>query len=191
MVSAQFTHVKYVVKKAMQQSLMMVQYSVKNTKTKGNKMEKVTQESYAPHQLVTLKQITNEDVEFQLYKVTELETVLHDAKERINRLTARLESQEKQIGLILNKMTAGEWYSSNTSKEEVLSDLCDILGFEPKQTIRISATVEVEVDYDCPLNEVEDFDAEDFLQDVLTIDTYHGDAIIYSYNVESADWATH
>jgi len=117
-------------------------------------MEKVTQESYAPHQLVTLKQITNEDVEFQLYKVTELGTVLHDAKERINRLTARLESQEKQIGLILNKMTAGEWYSSNTSKEEVLSDLCDILGFEPKQTIRISATVEVEVDYDCPLNEV-------------------------------------
>jgi hypothetical protein len=154
-------------------------------------MEKVTHESYAPHQLVTLKQITGEDVEFQLYKVTELETVLHDAKTRVNSLTARLESQEKQIGLILNKMTADEWYSSNTSKEEVLSDLCDILGFEPKQSIRISATVEVEVDYDCPLNEVEDFDAEDFLTDVMTIDTYHGDAIIYSYRVDSADWSTH
>jgi hypothetical protein len=153
-------------------------------------MEQVTQESYAPHQLVTLKQITGEDVEFQLYKVTELETVLHDAKNRINQLTGRLEAQEKQIGLILNKMTADEWYSSNTSKEEVLSDLCDILGFEPKQTIRISATVEVEVDYDCPLNEIEDFDAGDFLQDVLTIDTYHGDAIVYSYNVDSADWTT-
>jgi hypothetical protein len=88
-------------------------------------------------------------------------------------------------------MTADEWYSSNTSKEEVLSDLCDILGFEPKQSIRISATVEVEVDYDCPLNEVEDFDAEDFLTDVMTIDTYHGDAIIYSYRVDSADWSTH
>jgi hypothetical protein len=73
----------------------------------------------------------------------------------------------------------------------VLSDLCNILGHEPKQTIRITATVEVEVDYDCPLEEVEDFDAGDFLQDVLTIDTYHGDAIIYSYNVDSADWATH
>ena len=177
----------------MQQSLMMVQYSVKNTKTKGNKMEIVTQESYAPHQLVTLKQFINTesgDAQFQLYKVTELETVLHDARTRINSLTARLESQEKQIGLILNKMTADEWYSSNTSKEEVLSDLCDILGFEPKQSIRISATVEVEVDYDCPLNEIEDFDAGDFLQDVLTIDTYHGDAIVYSYNVDSADWTT-
>ena len=154
-------------------------------------MEKVTQDAYAPHQLITLKQITGEDVEFELYKVTELETVLHDAKSRINQLTGRLEAQEKQIGLILNKMTSDEWYSSSVEKFEVLSDLCDILGFEPKQTIRISATVEVEVDYDCPLNEVEDFDAGDFLQDVLTIDTYHGDAIIYSYNVESADWATH
>jgi hypothetical protein len=158
-----------------------------------NKMEIVTQESYAPHQLVTLKQFINTesgDAQFQLYKVTELETVLHDARTRINSLTARLESQEKQIGLILDKMTADEWYSSNTSKEEVLSDLCDILGFEPKQTIRITATVEVEVDYDCPLNEIEDFDAGDFLQDVLTIDTYHGDAIVYSYNVDSADWST-
>ena len=154
-------------------------------------MEKVTQESYAPHQLVTLKQITGEDVEFQLYKVTELETILHDAKIRINQLTGRLEAQEKQIGLILNKMTSDEWYSSSVEKFEVLSDLCDILGFEPKQSIRITATVEVEVDYDCPLDEIEDFDAGDFLQDVLTIDTYHGDAMVYSYNVESADWATH
>jgi hypothetical protein len=154
-------------------------------------MEQVTQESYAPHQLVTLKKITGEDVQFNLYKVTELEGVLDNNNSRINQLTGRLEAQEKQIGLILNKMTADEWYSSNVDKSEVLSDLCDILGFEPKQTIRISATVEVEVDYDCPLNEVEDFDAGDFLQDVLTIDTYHGDAIVYSYNVESADWATH
>ena len=153
-------------------------------------MEKVTHESYAPHQLVTLKQITGEDVEFELYKVTELETVLHDAKQRVNALSARLEAQEKQIGLILNKMTADEWYSSNVDKSEVLSDLCDILGHEPKQSIRITATVEVEVDYDCPLNEVEDFDASDFLSDVLTIDTYHGDSVVYSYNVEYADWAT-
>ena len=154
-------------------------------------MEKVTQDAYAPHQLITLKQITGEDVEFELYKVTELETVLHDAKSRINQLTGRLEAQEKQIGLILNKMTSDEWYSSSVEKFEVLSDLCDIFGFEPKQSIRITATVEVEVDYDCPLDEIEDFDAGDFLQDVLTIDTYHGDAMVYSYNVESADWATH
>lgn len=155
-------------------------------------MQLVTMDNYFPNQLVTLKQFVNTesgDCQFQLYKATELETVLHDLRTRTEQLTARLEAQEKQIGLILNKMTADEWYSSNTDKSEVLSDLCDILGFEPKQNIRITATVEVEVDYDCPLNEVEDFDAADFLSDVLTIDTYHGDAIIHSYNVEYADWA--
>jgi hypothetical protein len=149
---------------------------------------------YNPHSLVTLKKIINTesgDVQFELYKVTELESILDSMTRRDNLISQRIEAQEKQIGLILDKMTADEWYSSSVDKSEVLSDLCNILGHEPKQTIRITATVEVEVDYDCPLEEVEDFDAGDFLQDVLTIDTYHGDAIIYSYNVDSADWATH
>ena len=150
-------------------------------------MEKVTHDAYAPHQLVTLKQITGEDVEFQLYKVTELETVLHDTRTRVNSLTARLEAQEKQIGLILNKMTADEWYSSNVDKSEVLSDLCDILGHEPKQTVRITATVSVEVDYDIPLDEVEDFDARYFLNDNLTVDIYNGDAVVDSFDIEDAD----
>ena len=155
-----------------------------------NEMDIVTMNEYYPSQSVVLKQIIDEDMKFQAYKVTELETVISDYKQNINSLTARLESQEKQIGLILDKLTADEWYSSSTDKAEVLSDLCDILGHEAKQTIHITATVEVEVDYECPLNEVEDFDAEDFLSDVLTIDTYHGDAIIHAYNVENADWAT-
>jgi hypothetical protein len=157
-------------------------------------METVTNEMYNPHSLVTLKKIINTesgDVQFELYKVTELESILDSMTRRDNLISQRIEAQEKQIGLILDKMTADEWYSSSVDKSEVLSDLCNILGHEPKQTIRITATVEVEVDYDCPLEEVEDFDAGDFLQDVLTIDTYHGDAIIYSYNVDSADWATH
>jgi len=150
-------------------------------------MEKVTMESYAPHQLVTLKQITGEDVEFELYKVTELETVLHDAKQRINALSARLEAQEKQIGLILNNMTADNWYSTSTDKSEVLSELCDILGHEPKQEIRMTATVQVEVVYECPLDEVEDFDAKYFLQDNLSVDIYNGDAVVDSFDVEDAD----
>jgi hypothetical protein len=116
-----------------------------------------------------------------------LETVLHDARTRVNSLTARLEAQEKQIGLILNKMTADEWYSSNVDKSEVLSDLCDILGHEPKQTVRISATLSVEVDYDIPLDEVEDFDARYFLNDNLTVDTYNGDSTVDSWTVEDSD----
>ena len=152
-----------------------------------NEMDIVTMNEYYPSQSVVLKQIIDEDMKFQAYKVTELETVIHDYKQRISSLTARLESQEKQIGLILDKLTADEWYSSNTDKAEVLSDLCEIIKHEPKQTIMITAQVNVEVSYDIPLDEVENFDAKYFLQDNLTIDSWHGDVMIESYDVEDAD----
>ena len=152
-----------------------------------NEMDIVTMNEYYPSQSVVLKQLDGEDMKFQAYKVTELETVIHDYKQRISSLTARLESQEKQIGLILDKLTADEWYSSSTDKAEVLSDLCEILKHEPKQTIMITAQVNVEVSYDIPLDEVENFDAKYFLQDNLTIDSWHGDVMIESYDVEDAD----
>ena len=77
--------------------------------------------------------------------------------------------------------------STNTDKSEVLAELCEILGHEPKQEIRMTATVQVEVVYDCPLDEVEDFDAKYFLQDNLSVDIYNGDAIVDSFDVEDAD----
>ncbi len=153
-------------------------------------METVTNEMYNPNSLVTLKKIINTesgDAQFELYKVTELEGVLYNNNARINQLTSRLEAQEKQIGLILNKLTADEWYSDSTDKAEVLSDLCDILGHEPKQTIRITGTISFEIDYDIPLEEVEDFDAHYFLQDNLSLDTFHGDTIVESWTVEDHD----
>ena len=58
---------------------------------------------------------------------------------------------------------------------------------EPKQTVTITATVNVEVSYDIPLEEVEDFDARYFLQDNLSIDSWHGDVSIESFDVEDAD----
>jgi hypothetical protein len=153
-------------------------------------METVTNDMYNPHSLVTLKKIINTesgDVQFELYKVTELESVLDEMTRRNNLISQRIEAQEKQIGQIIDNLTAQGWYNPNYEKSEVLSDLCDILGHEPKQEIRITATVQVEVVYDCPLDEVEDFDARYFLQDVLTVDAYNGDVIVESFDVEDAD----
>lgn len=153
-------------------------------------METVTLDMYNPHSLVTLKKIINTesgDAQFELYKVTELEGVLDELRRRDNLISQRIEHQEKQIGQILGNMTAQGWYNPNTDKEEILSDLCDILGFEPKQDITIKATVIVDVTYACPLDELEDFDARYFLQDTLTVDAYNGDVIIDSFDVEDAD----
>ncbi len=150
-------------------------------------MENVTLDMYNPNALITIRKLAEGDSVYQLYKVTELESILDDATRRINQLSSRLEAQEKQMGQILNALTADGWYSGNVEKSEVLSDLCDILGHEAKQTIRITATVQVEVDYDCPLEEVEDFDAKYFLQDVLTVDAYNGDTMVDSFDVTDAD----
>jgi molybdopterin/thiamine biosynthesis adenylyltransferase len=120
---------------------------------------------------------------FIMHKATELEETL----DRIKNLEKLIEITQNQIGQVLGNMTAEGWYSSSTDKSEVLSDLCDIFDHEPKQEIRITGTMTFELRYDCPLDEVEDFDARYFAQDSLSLDSYNGNIIVESFDVEDAD----
>jgi hypothetical protein len=122
-------------------------------------------------------QTTTEFLEFQ---IKELQESYNIASENRNVLQA-------QVNRIIDNLTAENWYSDSVDKAEVLSDLCDILGHEAKQTIRISATINVEVDYEIPLDEVEDFDARYFLNDNLSVDTFNGDSTVDSWTVEDSD----
>jgi len=122
-------------------------------------------------------QTTTEFLEFQ---IKELQESYNIASEKRNVLQA-------QVNKIIDNLTAENWYSDSVDKAEVLSDLCDILGHEAKQTIRISATINVEVDYEIPLDEVEDFDARYFLNDNLSVDTFNGDSTVDSWTVEDSD----
>ena len=139
--------------------------------------------SYDANTLVTYKSINNGEVTYPTLKVNELEMHLDSYR----RLQDQLAISNGQISKILDNLSADGWYNPNTDKEDILRDLCEILGHEPKQTVTITATVNVEVSYDIPLEEVEDFDAKYFLQDNLTIDSWHGDVVIESYDVEDAD----
>ena len=139
--------------------------------------------SYDANALVTYKVINNGDVSYPTLKVNELEIHLDSYRN----LQDQLRISNGQIGKILDNLDANGWYNPNVEKEDILRDLCEILGHEPKQTVRITATVNVEVDYDIPLEDVEDFDAKYFLQDNLTIDSWHGDVVVDSFDVEDAD----
>jgi hypothetical protein len=99
----------------------------------------------------------------------------------------RLEAQEKQIGQVLQNLTREGWYSDSVDKEDVLRDLCEIFGYEAKQTVRITATLNIEIDYDIPLDEVDSFDSRYFLEDNVSIDSPHGDVVIQSWNVEDSE----
>lgn len=148
-------------------------------------MEHVSIEAYNPHAFITLRKINREsnDSMFIMHKATELEETL----DRIKNLEKLVEITQNQIGQVLGNMTAENWYSSSTDKSEVLSDLCDIFDHEPKQEIRITGTMTFELRYDCPLDEVEDFDARYFAQDSLSLDSYNGNIIVESFDVEDAD----
>ena len=140
--------------------------------------------SYNPNLLVTYKSINdNYEATYPNIKVVELESKM----DSLVRFEKQLMKSNGQIGQIIDNLTVQGWYNPNTDKEDILRDLCEILDHEAKQDITITATVQVEVTYACPLDEVEDFDAKYFLQDNLTIDSWHGDVVIESYDVEDAD----
>jgi len=55
------------------------------------------------------------------------------------------------------------------------------------QTVTISATIQVDVEVELPLDEVNDFDAHYFLQDELCIDSNNGNVSIESWTVDNTD----
>ncbi len=140
-------------------------------------------ETYNPNLLVTYKSITDGEVTYPTIKVTSLEYQLDQVKYTEKTLMQNV----SLINQITSNLTADGWYNPNTDKEDILRDLCEILGHEPKQTIRITAQISVEAEYEIPLEEVENFDAKYFLQDNLTIDSYNGDLTVDTFDVEDAD----
>lgn len=155
------------------------------SKIERKEMETMNQvpTTYDANTLVTYKSIVNGEVSFPTIKVNQLEAEL-DAKRRYLDMFNNVQSK---VNRIIDNLTAQHFYNPNTDKEEILAELCEILEHEPKQEITMTATINVTVKYDCPLDEVEDFDARYFLQDVLTVDAYNGDVIVDSFDVEDAD----
>jgi hypothetical protein len=139
--------------------------------------------NYNANLLVTYKSINNGEVTYPTIKVNELEYKL----DQVRYTEKQLIKNADLIKQITDNLSAEGWYNPNTDKEDILRDLCEILGHEPKQTVTITAQVSVEVSYDIPLEDVEDFDARYFLQDNLSIDSYNGDVVIESFDVEDAD----
>lgn len=149
-----------------------------------NEMETNTMpDTYNPNLLVTYKSITDGEVSYPTIKVVNLEYQLDQVKYTEKQLVKNADI----INQITSNLSADGWYNPNTDKEDVLRDLCEILGHEPKQTVSITGTINFEVNYDIPLDELEDFDAKYFLQDNLYIDSYNGDLTVESFDVEDAD----
>ena len=173
---------------------------------------------YNPNALVTVKKIVDGEATYETVKVVDLEAQLfvnptidvieslpngehitHQMKRtdimelfRVKQYReSRLEAQEKQMGQILNNLTAEGWYNPNTDKEEVLRDICEILGYTPQQEMSWSITLTVSGTTMVNLDEVEDFDIRYHLADNLSVDSNDFDTKVDSWDVDcvdSQDW---
>ena len=107
---------------------------------------------------------------------------------RIESLEHALSNYSNQLTKLQGEMTGSSWYSADTDKAEVLKDLAEILGITPSQTVSITATITVSITHEVPLDELEDFDAEQLLCDQITVEAYGGDTNVDDWSVEIADW---
>lgn len=148
-------------------------------------METVTQELYNPHAFIAVRRIDSDTKEntFPLYKATDIEEILN----RINLFEQRTDSQEKQIGKIIDNLSADGWYSDSVDKEDILRDLCEILGHEAKQELNWEITVKVYGRTEVALEDVKDFDIRYHLADELTVDTNDFNTIVESWDIDDVD----
>jgi len=147
-----------------------------------------TSATYNPHQLITLRKITDGVESFESWKATDLEGDLDSLRSRANYLDEQRTRIHNQISQITDHMTSDDWYSDMTDKEEILKQLEEILDFTPTATISITATITVSLSADIELSELSDFDADSFLSDNLEVNAYGGSVNVDDWTADSVDW---
>lgn len=152
-------------------------------------METVTQELYNPHAFIAVRRIdsTTQENTFPIYKATDIENVLN----RINVLEQHLQESNKQLGQIIDNLTADGWYSETVDKADVLKDICTILNHTPTQTLNWTATITVSGSSEINLDEASDFDVRYHLADNLSVDSNDFMTEVDSWDIDyidSQDW---
>ena len=138
---------------------------------------------YSPNQLVTYKVIDGSNVTYNTDKVTTIEYELDGARKTLDKLKAL----QSKVNHIVDMLQADGWYDSSVTKEDVLNDLCETLGHNPVKTIEFNATINVTGSVDVAMSEIEDFDLDSFLADVISVDSYNGDVVIENFTIEDSN----
>ena len=116
-------------------------------------------------------------------QITELQNKLAAAEATIESYRGTTNSLQSQVNQIIDNLTEDYWFNDGTEKEEVLTELCDIIGHEAKKEICFTATIRFNGRIDVPLNEVADFSISDALSDAY-VDVNNGDIVIDDYDIE-------
>jgi hypothetical protein len=146
----------------------------------NNERKEMQSTEYNSNLLVTYKKIEDGIVSYPTIKVTELEYQL----DRVQSLVRTINKHDSLISNLEENIV--EWYNPNYDKDEVLSALCELIGYTPVKKVRVTGQVYVEVDLEVPLDEVEGFDGQQLLNDYLVVD-YVDNGTVNSHYVEDVD----
>ena len=152
---------------------------METTDTYGATVTPVVPADYNANILVTYKDISNGVATYPTIKVNDLEWTLEHNKRTVDELS-RLKGT---ISKITDNLTEDGWFNPNTDKEEVLTELCNILDVEPTKEVQFEGQIYFSGRIDVPLAECEDFDINDYVNDI-TVDCYNGNVIIDEYHTE-------
>ena len=138
---------------------------------------------YNPNGLTVYKYIApTGEVTYPYIKTVDLEGKL----DSIERLQTKVNALQSQINRIIDNLTEDSWFNPNTETSEVLVELCDILGHEPKKTIEFTATMNFTGSIDINLADAESFDLEEILGEAY-VEINNGDVVIDSYELYDAN----
>ncbi len=132
---------------------------------------------YNPNQLVTYKVIdldaTDQTVQYPTIKVVDLEWELEQGR----RKSKRLDEYSSKVTQVENRLAD---YLEMDS-EDIVSELCNIFGFNPTKEIEFEATATITGTITVPLSDVADFDINDVDLNI-SVDAYSYE--IDDYNVD-------
>jgi hypothetical protein len=136
---------------------------------------------YNPNQLVTYKVISNDTTTYPTSKVTDIEWALESY-----RTMKEVFYTKSQLISNLEDMLAG-WIEDETSAEDIVSEICNLFGFNPTKTVDFTATVRVHGSIEVPLNEINQFDLDSYVSDGISVDTIGSSVDISSWDIEQVD----
>jgi hypothetical protein len=138
----------------------------------------VVPDHYNPNQLVTYKVISNGTTTYPTTKVTEVEWAL----ESYRTMKERFNSQSQSVAN-LEEMLAG-WIDNANDAETIVSEICDLFGFNPTKEIEFEGTISFSGVISVPLKDIADFDIDSVQFDV-DINSYDADIDIQNVDVDN------
>lgn len=128
-------------------------------------------EHYNPNQLVTYKVINDGNATYPTSKVVDLEWTLENAR----RTDGYLSALRLNVSSLEDKLAG--WIEDEESAESIVSQICDIFGFNATKQIEFEGIARITGYINVPLSEIASFDINDV---DLNIDIHS-----YSHDIEA------